>query len=46
MELKIEFPAREVIQAAKNVMKERFAGDEIDGTMYGVIEGVVNKYSR
>ena len=44
MELKIEFPAREVIRAAKNVLEDRFAGDEIDGTMNRVIEGVDNKY--
>ena len=46
MELNIEFPARELIQAATNVFEDRFGGDEIDRTMRGVIDGVINKYSR
>ena len=46
MEFNIEFPAREVIQAATNVFEDRFGGDEIDRTMRGVIDGVINKYSR
>ena len=46
MELKIEFPAREVKQAATDVFEDRFGGDKIDRIMRGVIDGVINKYSR
>ena len=46
MELNIEFPAREVIRGVTNVFKDRFGGDEIDRTTRGVIDGVINKYSR
>ena len=46
MELNIEFPAREVKQAATDVFEDRFGGDKIDRIMRGVIDGVINKYSR
>lgn len=46
MELDIKFPAREIIQAANRVLEERFARDGLERSVYGVIEGVANKYSR
>ena len=46
MELKIEFPAREVKRAATDVFEDRFGGDKMDRTMRGVIDGAINNYSR
>ena len=46
MELQIEFPYREVKQVAKAVFEDRFHQDSIARAMEGIVEKVINKYSR